>query len=85
MEEFTAPSYAEATARMENIVASAVIDYVQPWGGGILVSIEASASEEIKTEAGGKSILRKKRLNAITVKRWEANCLPDAERVLPVS
>ena len=35
--------------------------------------IEASASEEIKTEAGGKSILRKTRLNEMTVKRWEDN------------
>ena len=58
---------------MENIVAAAVIDFVQQWGGGILVSIEASASEEIKTEAGGKSILRKTRLNEMTVKRWEDN------------
>lgn len=43
LEEIKAPSYAEAKARMENIVASAVIDFVQQWGGGILVSIEASA------------------------------------------
>ena len=49
LEEIKVPSYAEAKARMENIVASAVIDFVQQWGGGILVSIEATASEEIKT------------------------------------
>lgn len=73
LEEIKAPSYAEAKVRMENIVAAAVIDFVQQWGGGILVSIEASASEEIKTEAGGKSILRKTRLNEMTVKRWEDN------------
>lgn len=71
LEEIKAPSYSEAKARMENIVASAVIDFVQQWGGGIRVSIEATASEEIKTEAGGKSILRKTRLNEMTVKRWE--------------
>ena len=68
---------------MENIVASAVIAFVQQWGGGILVSIAASASEEIKTEAGGKSILRKTRLNELTVKRWEDNLLPDAELFSP--
>jgi hypothetical protein len=73
LEEIKVPSYAEAKARMESIVASAVIDFVQQWGGGILVSIEATASEEIKTEAGGKSILRKTRLNEMTVKRWEDN------------
>ena len=67
LEEIKAPSYAEAKARMENI------DFVQQWGGGILVSIEATASEVIKTEAGGKSILRKTRLNEMTVKRWEDN------------
>lgn len=53
LEEIKAPSYAEAKARMENIVAS--------------------ARKEIKTEAGGKSILRKTRLNEMTVKRWEDN------------
>ena len=67
LEEIKAPSYAEAKARMENIVASAVIDFVQQWGGGVLVSIEATASEEIKT------VLRKTRLNEMTVKRWEGN------------
>lgn len=35
LEEIKAPSYAEAKARMENIVAAAVIDFVQQWGGGI--------------------------------------------------
>lgn len=39
---------------MENIVAAAVIDFVQQWGGGIRVSIEATAREEIKTKAGRK-------------------------------
>lgn len=73
LEEIKAPSYAEAKARMENIVASAVIDFVQQWGGGILVSIEATSREKIKTEAGCKSILRKTRLNEMTVKRWEDN------------
>jgi hypothetical protein len=71
LEGIKTPSYAEAKARMEHIVASAVIDFVQQWGGGILVSIEATASEVIKTEAGGKSIMRKTRLNEMTVKRWE--------------
>mgnify|MGYP000761065158 FL=1 len=73
LEEIKAPCYAEAKARMENIVAAAVIDFVQQWGGGIRVSIEATAREEIKTEAGGKSILRKTQLNEMTVKRWEDN------------
>lgn len=73
LEEIKAPSYAEAKARMENIAAAAVIDFVQQWGGGIRVSIEATAHEEIKTKAGGKSILRKTRLNEMTVKRWEDN------------
>lgn len=73
LEEIKAPSYAEAKARMENIVAVAVIDFVQQWGGGIRVSIEATAREEIETKAGSKSILRKTRLNEMTVKRWEDN------------
>lgn len=73
LEGIKAPSYAEAEALMENIVAAAVIDSVQQWGGGIRVSIEATAREEIKTKAGGKSILRKTRLNEMTVKRWEDN------------
>lgn len=67
------PPLEEIKARMENIVAAAVIDFVQQWGGGIRVSIEATAREEIKTKAGGKSILRKTRLNEMTVKRWEDN------------
>lgn len=71
LEGIKTPSYAEDKARMENIVASAVIDFAQRWGGGLRVSIEATASEEIKTEAGGKSIMRKTRLNEMTVKRWE--------------
>lgn len=71
LEGIKAPSAAVAKARMENIITSVVIDFVQQWGGGIRVSIEATASEEIKTEAGGKSILRKTRLNEMTVKRWE--------------
>lgn len=71
LEGIKTPSYAEDKARMEHIVASAVIDFVQQWGGGLRVSVEATAREEIVTEAGGKNILRKTRLNEMTVKRWE--------------
>lgn len=73
LEEIKAPSDAEAKARVENIIAAAVIDFVRQWGGGIRVSIEATARDEIKTKAGGKSILRKTQLNEVTVKRWEDN------------